>query len=127
MTGISIKSAVVAITNAAEPTIAPVIRFSPIANKANAPPIATNPLAISSQDNPPSFFMTGISIARAAAAITNAAEPETVPFIKFKPITNIDNAPPIATNPLAISSQPIFPSDLRTGVNKPRAIDIKII
>ena len=84
---------------------------------ANAPAKETKPLAIASQLIAPSILRTGANTAKDALAMSNAAEPANVPFIRFNAIDSSANAPPIVTSPLAISSHVKFPIVLRTFDN----------
>lgn len=84
---------------------------------ANAPAKETKPFAIASQLIAPSILRTGANTANEALAMSNAAEPANVPFIRFNAIDNSANAPPIVTRPLPISSHVKFPIVLRTFDN----------
>ena len=81
-------------------------------NKSPATPITVNApanvnklLTIEETDIPPNVFNTGVITDNAAAAISNAAEPANVPFMKFNPMANSANAPPNTVRPLPISVQ----------------------
>ena len=84
---------------------------------AKAPAIVTNPFAMEIQLIAPRTERTGVNTAKAAAATSIAAEPPSVPFIKFSPTASSANATPIVTSPLAICSHeklPIFPRTFAT-------------
>ena len=76
---------------------------------ANAPARATRPVATCSHDKLPSVTKTGARRDKAPAAIIRAAEPASVPFIRFKAIANSAKAPPIATSAVPILPQLIPP------------------
>ena len=77
-----------------------------------APATLISPLAMASQLMLPRVKSTGVKTAKALAATSIAAEPASVPFIKFKPTASSARAPPMATRLFATASQlmpPIFP------------------
>ena len=77
-----------------------------------APATVMSPLAMDSQLILPRVKSTGVRTAKAPAATSMAAEPASVPFMKFRPTASSVKAPPIATRLFAMPSQlipPIFP------------------
>ena len=112
--------------NANNAGIAPDKAYPAIPITANAPASATSPLAIPSQLMALRAMITGVSIISAAAAITNAADPATVPDIAYNPAARIIIDPDMATSPLAIPSQLMPPNNLNTGTNIKSAAAAKI-
>ena len=96
------------IDGANEPRTAPA---TPIIVK--APATVIRPFAIASQLMLPRITSTGVRTVNAPAATSSAAEPASVPFMTFRPIASSARAPPIATRPLAISSQLMLPIEER--------------
>ena len=110
ITGAITAKAAEATNNAEAPPKVPFISFRPIANSANAQPIAIRPFPMLPHLIPPKSDNTLANTLSEATATNNPAALKTDPLgIIFIVIANSANAIPIAVRPLAILFQLVAP------------------